>query len=57
VTQNSAREGEVLDIVMPGKGVLERRPGFRASEKELPERRSGAFCRKNTPAYILSQFR
>jgi hypothetical protein len=32
---------------MPGK----KGSGLRSSEKELPERRSGAFRHKNTPAY------
>jgi hypothetical protein len=33
------------------KKVTERRSGLRPSEKELPERRSGAFRHKNTPGY------
>jgi hypothetical protein len=31
------------------KKVLECRSGLRPSEKELLERRFGAFCHKNTP--------
>jgi hypothetical protein len=34
------------------KKVPELRFGFRPSEKELPDRRSGAFRHKNTPAFI-----
>jgi hypothetical protein len=33
------------------KNVPELRSGLRPSEKELPERRSGAFRHKNTPEY------
>jgi hypothetical protein len=33
------------------KKVPKRRSGLRPSEKELPERRSGAFRHKNTPDY------
>jgi hypothetical protein len=35
------------------KKVPERRSSLRPSEKELPERRSGAFRHKNTPVYFL----
>jgi hypothetical protein len=44
------------------KKVPERRSGLRPSEKELPERRFGAFRHKNTPGitiileYINKQF-
>jgi hypothetical protein len=34
------------------KKVPERCSGLRPSEKELPERRSGAFRHKNTPAIM-----
>jgi hypothetical protein len=34
---------------MPGKNVLERRSGLRHSEKELRERRPGAFRHNNPP--------
>jgi hypothetical protein len=33
------------------KKVPERRSSLRPSEKELPERRSGAFRHKNTPVH------
>jgi hypothetical protein len=36
------------------KMVPERCSGLRPSEKELLERRSGAFRHKNTPAFIVS---
>jgi hypothetical protein len=35
------------------KELPERRSGLRPSEKELSERRSGAFRHKNTPAKDL----
>jgi hypothetical protein len=39
---------------MAGKTkVPERRSGLRTSEKELPERRSGAFRHTNTPDFNL----
>jgi hypothetical protein len=37
VSQNLAREGEVLVILMPGKKVLEHHSGLSPSEKELLE--------------------
>jgi hypothetical protein len=50
VIQNSVGEGNLLVILMPGK----KGSGLRLSEKELPERRSGAFRHKNTLANIHS---
>jgi hypothetical protein len=39
---------------MPGKKMVpERRSSLSPSEKELPKRRSGAFCHNNTPAHTL----
>jgi hypothetical protein len=40
----------VLVISMTGEKVQERRSSLRPSAKELPERRSVAFCHKNTPS-------
>jgi hypothetical protein len=34
------------------KKVPESRSGLSPSEKELPERRSGAFRHKNVPGYV-----
>jgi hypothetical protein len=36
------------------KMVLERHSGLCSSQKELPERRSGMFRHKNTPAFMVS---
>jgi hypothetical protein len=50
VTKNSFGEEEVLLISMPVKKVPECRSGLRRSEKDLPQRHSGAIGHKNTPA-------
>jgi hypothetical protein len=41
------------DVSFPNarKKVPERRPSLRSSDKDLPERRSGALHHKNTPGY------
>jgi hypothetical protein len=54
VTQNSVGEG-VKVIPMPEKNVTERRSGLRPSEKELQERRSGAFRHKIPMSVLLLQ--
>jgi hypothetical protein len=52
VNQNSVRGDRSSNTEpMKKKKVPGRRSGLRSSKKELPERRSSAFCHKNTPGY------
>jgi hypothetical protein len=53
VTQNSIGEGGI-SYIDARKKVPERRCGLRPSEKERPERRTGAFRHKNTPCFLDS---
>jgi hypothetical protein len=54
VTVNSAREVEVLFILMPGKKDPEHHSGLCPSEKELLEQCSCAYRHKNTPDYTYT---